>query len=102
MILTIESVYSRLDTLAEEILLTEARFIRVVRAGKIVKKVKPRKGFKVIRSGGKIKMKRMTFQEKRTRKVATTKAWRKGKSSRIVKSARKLKISLRKRKSIFG
>jgi hypothetical protein len=86
----------------DDLLINEARFIRVVRAGKVVKKVKPKKGFKILRKGMAVKMKRMSFQEKRTRRMAMRAVWRKGKASRVIKSKRKLKISLRKRRVIFG
>jgi hypothetical protein len=103
MTLTITSVHARLTELCEDIVLNELKKIKVVRGGKMVMKVKPKKGFKVTKGkGGQIKLKRMSFQEKRHRKMAMVKAWRKGKASRVIKTKRKLKISLRKRKSIFG
>ena len=83
--------------------LCEARFKRVVRAGKMVRKRVVRKGFKIVRAaGGRVKMKRMSPVEKRNRHIALMRAWKKGKASRVVKSQRKTKRSLLKRKAIFG
>lgn len=98
----VSSIKQYLDNFADDIILSEAKFIRVVRAGKLTRKIKARKGFKVLRRGNKVKMKRMTFQEKRKRHLVMLKVWRKGHASRAIKSHRKLVISLRKRKSIFG
>lgn len=98
----VSSIKEKLDIIVDDLLLTEVKFIRVIRGGKLTKKVKPRLGFKILRHGSKIKMKRMTFKEKRVRKLAMKKAWRKGHASRVVKQKRKMLISLRKRKSIFG
>jgi len=100
--LTEAAVIEHLNNIVEDLLLNEVKFQRVIRGGKVKKIVKPRKGFKVLRRGLKIKMKRMTFQEKRSRKLAMKAVWRKGKAGRVMKSKRKLVISLRKRNSIFG
>lgn len=83
--------------------LCEARFKRVVRGGKMVKKRVVRKGFKIVRAaGGRVKVKRMSPIEKRNRHMALMRAWKKGKAARVVKSARKTKRSMLKRKAIFG
>lgn len=80
--------------------LLEARFKRVIRGGKMVRKQVARKGFKVVRgAGGKMKMKRMTPQEKRKRHIAMMRAWKKGKAARVIKSQRKVKRSMLKRKA---
>lgn len=76
---------------------------RVVRQGKIVRKQVARKGFKVYRSkGGKLKQKRMTVAEKRRRKLASVRSWKKNKSSRMTRLLRKRKVSMLRRKAIFG
>jgi len=81
----------------------DEKFKRVVRAGKIVRKQVARKGFKIVRSkGGKLKQKRMTVAEKRTRKIASTRAWKKNKSSRMTRVVRKRKISMMRRKALMG
>lgn len=100
--ITVESVKEHLDKLSEDLILTEAKFIRVIRGGKLTRKVRARVGFKVIRRGNKVRMKRMTFQEKRNRHLIMMKVWRKSHASRAIKSKRKMLISLRKRKSVFG
>lgn len=83
--------------------LCEARFKRVVRGGKMVRKRVTRKGFKIVRAaGGRVKIKRMSPQEKRNRHIALMRAWKKGKAARVVKSKRKTKRSMLKRKAIFG
>jgi hypothetical protein len=84
-----------------ERLLLEARFRRVVRGGKVVRKFKARKGFRIVRRGDKIKQVRMTFMEKKMRHLKMMKVWRKGHAARVVKSKRKRVISLRKRKSLL-
>ena len=49
MLPTKEQIFEKLNQLAaEEIDLQEARFKRVVRSGKIVKKFRVRKGFKIL------------------------------------------------------
>lgn len=80
--------------------LMEARFKRVVRGGKIIRKRTVKKGFKIVRgAGGKIKVKRMSPQEKRKRHIALMRAWKKGKAARVIKSNRKMKRSMLKRKA---
>lgn len=84
-------------------LIMEARFKRVVRGGKVIRKKVSRPGFKFVRSaGGSFKIKRMSPQEKRNRKLALKRAWKKGKSARVVKAQRKTKRSMLKRKAIIG
>lgn len=83
--------------------LDEVMMKRVVRNGKIVKKVAvKRKGFKVINRGGKITFKRMTQQEKKSRRKGARKAWKVGKSARKVKSNRTLKRSKVRIKTLHG
>ena len=83
--------------------LLEARFKRVIRGGKIIRKKISRPGFKFVRTaGGGSKLKRMSPKEKRNRKIALKKSWRKGKAARIVKSQRKTKRSMLKRKATIG
>jgi hypothetical protein len=99
--LTRDSILSYLSYKLDE--LTEARFKRVVRGGKMVRKQVVRKGFKLVkRAGGKMKIQRMSPVEKRHRHMSMMKAWRKGKAGRVIKSARKTKRSMLKRKAIFG
>lgn len=95
-----EKLSSLKATLLEEIL-NEIAMKRVVRKGKIVKKVKTkRKGFKVLRKGGSIRFVRMTPKEKRVRRKAARKAWRVGKSARVNKSKRTFKKSKVRIKSL--
>lgn len=100
--ISVEDIKSILDNLAENLVLNEAKFVRVIRGGKIQKKIKPRVGFKILRTGNKVKMKRVTVKEKRNRSLAIKKAWRKNHAGRVIKSKKKMIISLRKRKTIFG
>lgn len=87
----------------DEEFLTEARFKRVVRKGKVVRKMQARKGFRIIRAkGGKLKMRRVTPMERRKMHIAMQRAWRKGKAARLQKSKRMRIRSLIKRKTVFG
>ena len=96
-----EEILARLDEKLDQLL--EARFKRVVRQGKLIRKRVVRKGFKLVRAtGGKQKVKRITPQEKRKRFLSMKRAWRKGKAARVVKAQRKMKRSMLKRKAIFG
>lgn len=83
--------------------LIEAKFIRVIRRGLVVRKRVVRPGFKIVRvKGGRTKIKRISPAEKRHRHFAELRAWKKGHTSRIIKSRRILKKSLLRRKIIFG
>lgn len=83
--------------------LDEVAMKRVVRKGKIVRKVKvKRKGFKVVRQGNRIRFVRMTPTEKRARRRAARKAWRVGKASRRTKSKRTLIRSKVRMKTLYG
>lgn len=96
-----EDIIDALNEKLDELL--EARFKRVVRGGKMVRKQVVRKGFKLVRkAGGRMGVKRISPKEKINRHRALLKAWRKGKAARIVKSQRKTKRSMLKRKAIFG
>lgn len=90
-------------TLVFEETIDEVAMKRVVRKGKIVKKVKvKRKGFKVVRSGNQVKFVRMTQKEKRARRKAARKAWRVGKAARKVKAKRTMIRSKVRMKSLYG
>jgi hypothetical protein len=81
----------------------EAGMKRVVRRGKVVRKVKvKKKGYKVVRKGSQVKFVRMTQREKRTRRVSARKAWRKQKSARKVKTKRTMIRSKVRMKSLYG
>lgn len=96
-----DEIYILLEEKLDSLL--EARFKRVIRGGKIIRKKVSRPGFKFVRTtGGGTKLKRMSPKEKRNRKIALKKAWRKGKAARIVKSQRKTKRSMLKRKATIG
>lgn len=96
-----ENILDKLEELLDT--LTEAKFKRVVRGGKIIRKRVVRKGFKLVRkAGGKMSIKRMSPKEKINRHRALQRAWRKGKAARLIKQNRKTKRSLLKRKAIFG
>lgn len=83
--------------------LVEARFKRVVRAGKVIRKRVVRPGFKVVRvKGDRTKVKRISPREKRNRHIANLRAWRKNKGARVVHAKRMMKRSMLRRKSIFG
>lgn len=84
--------------------LDEVAMKRVVRKGKIVRKVKvKRKGFKIIRGkNGQVSFKRMTQQEKRARRKAAKKAWRVGKAARKTKAKRSLIKSRVRMKTLHG
>lgn len=82
--------------------LDEIAMKRVVRNGKIVRKVKvKRPGFKVVRNGNRIKFVRMTAKEKRARRIAARKSWRVAKSSRLNKSKRTMKRSKVRMKMLY-
>lgn len=92
-----------LESLDEESL-DEVAMKRVVRKGKIVRKVAvKRKGFKVLRGpNGQVKFVRMTQKEKRARRKAARKAWRVGKAARKVKANRtKIRSKVRMR-TLYG
>lgn len=83
--------------------LDEVAMKRVVRKGKIVRKVKvKRKGYKVVRRGNKIRFVRMTQQEKRARRRAARKAWRVGRAARKTKAKRSLIRSKVRMKTLYG
>lgn len=111
MLFTKEEIHQRLDSLLEDLIgdieptihLGEIAMKRVVRKGKIVRKVKnKRRGFKVVRKGNQVKFVRMTQQEKRARKKAAKKAWRVGKSSRKNKAKRTMIRSKVRMRSLYG
>lgn len=110
MFLDKQQILETLDTLLEEALtgyrlevIDEVAMKRVVRAGKIIKKVKvKKKGFKVVRQGNNIRFVRMTMQEKRARRKAARKAWRTGKAARKTKAARTIRKSKVKIKMLHG
>jgi len=103
-------ILKRLDSLLEDWkasfhieFLDEIAMKRVVRKGKVVRKVAvKRKGFKVVRQGASVKFVRMTQKEKRTRRVTARKAWRKSKSARKVKTKRTMIRSKVRMKSLYG
>ena len=83
--------------------LDEVAMKRVVRKGKIVRKVKvKRKGYKVVRQGNRIKFVRMTQKEKRARRKAARKAWRVSKSARKTKAKRSMIRSKVRMKTLYG
>lgn len=76
---------------------------RVVRKGKIVRKVKvKKKGFKVQRVGNKVKFVRMTQKEKRVRRKSARKAWKIGKGSRKNKAKRTMIRSKVRMRTLYG
>lgn len=111
-------ILKRLNELKDQALLEESTFFeiwdyvdelsevamkRVVRKGKIVRKVAvKKKGFKVVRSGNSVKFVRMTQKEKRARRKAARKAWKVGKAARKVKANRSLRRSKVRIKSLYG
>lgn len=87
----------------DEVAIDEVAMKRVVRKGKIVRKVKQkRKGFKVVRNGNKVKFVRMTQQEKRSRRRAARKAWKVGKAARRAKAKRTMIRSKVRIRSLYG
>lgn len=83
--------------------LNEIAMKRVVRKGKIVRKVKvKRKGFKVLRQGQQVKFVRMTQKEKRVRRKSARMAWRKGKGLRKTKSKRTMIRSKVRMRQLYG
>lgn len=81
----------------------EVAMKRVVRGGKIVRKVKQkRKGFKIIRTGNTVRFKRMTQQEKRNRRRSARKAWKVGKSTRKTKAKRTMIRSKVRMRQLYG
>ena len=83
--------------------INEIAMKRVVRKGKIIRKVKvKRKGYKVLRQGNKVKFARMTQKEKRSRRRAARKAWRSGKGARKSKSRRTMIRSKVRMKQLYG
>lgn len=103
-------ILAKLDSLLEEWkalhhleFLDEVAMKRVVRKGKIVRKVKvKRKGYKVVRQGSRVKFVRMTQKEKRMRRKAARKAWRVGKSARKTKTKRTMIRSKVRMKTLYG
>lgn len=110
MILDKEHILQRLNTLMVEMkasydveFLSEVAMKRVVRGGKIVRKVKvKRKGFKVVRKGNQVRFVRMTQKEKRVRRKSARKAWRVGKSARKTKAKRTMIRSKVRMKTLYG
>ena len=105
-----EEILEKLDALLEDWkathtleFLDEVAMKRVVRGGKIVRKVKvKRKGFKVVRKGNIVKFVRMTQKEKRARRKAARKAWRVGKAARKQKAKRSMIRSKVRMKTLYG
>ena len=105
-----EEILARMDALLEDWkathtleFLDEVAMKRVVRNGKIVRKVKvKRKGFKVVRKGNSVKFVRMTQKEKRARRKAARKAWRVGKAARKHKAKRSMIRSKVRMKTLYG
>lgn len=105
-----EEILARMDALLEDWkaahtleFLDEVAMKRVVRNGKIVRKVKvKRKGFKVVRRGNSVKFVRMTQKEKRARRKAARKAWRVGKAARKHKAKRSMIRSKVRMKTLYG
>lgn len=105
-----EEILARMDALLEDWkaahtleFLDEVAMKRVVRNGKIVRKVKvKRKGFKVVRKGNSVKFVRMTQKEKRARRKAARKAWRVGKAARKQKARRSMIHSKVRMKTLYG
>jgi hypothetical protein len=103
-------IFDKLNRLLENLkaeyavdFLNEVAMVRKVRKGKIVRKVKvKRKGFKVVRQGSKVKFVRMTPQEKRRRRMAARRSWRKGKAARLVRRQRQFKKSKVRMKTLYG
>jgi hypothetical protein len=110
MFLDKSEILEKLDSLLEEWKLShhlefldEVAMKRVVRKGKIIRKVKvKRKGYKVVRQGDRVRFVRMTPQEKRARRRAARKAWRIGKAARLTKSKRTLIRSKVRMKTLYG
>lgn len=93
------------DTLIsfEDETISEVAMKRVVRKGKIVRKVKlKRKGFKVLRKGNHVSFVRMSQKEKRVRRKAARQAWRKGKGTRKNKSKRTMIRSKVRMRQLYG
>lgn len=83
--------------------INEVAMKRVVRRGKIVRKVKvKRKGFKVQRQGNKVKFVRLTMKEKRVRRKSARLAWRVGKASRKNQTRRTMIRSKVRMKQLYG
>lgn len=83
--------------------LDEVAMKRVVRGGKIVRKVKQkRKGFKVVRVGNTVRFKRMTQMEKRNRRRSARKAWKVGKNTRKTKAKRTMIRSKVRMRQLYG
>ena len=105
-----EEILARMDALLEDWkaahtleFLDEVAMKRVVRNGKIVRKVKvKRKGFKVVRKGNSVKFVRMTQKEKRARRKAARKTWRDGKAARKQKAKRSMIRSKVRMKTLYG
>mgnify|MGYP000948163777 FL=1 len=105
-----EEILARMDALLEDWkaahtleFLDEVAMKRVVRNGKIVRKVKvKRNGFKVVRRGNTVKFVRMTQKEKRARRKAARKAWRVGKAARKQKAKRTMIRSKVRMKTLYG
>lgn len=99
----LESFEENLHEAINEVVLNEITFKRVIRKGKVVKKVKNIRGpnYRIVRSGNKVRFVRKTAQEKRKRKLAMKKAWRRGKSSRLNKAKRTIRRSKIRMKSFY-
>lgn len=81
----------------------EVAFKRVIRKGKIIRKVKNTRGanFRIVRHGNQVKFVRKTAAEKRKRRLAMKKAWRKGKAARLNKIKRTIRKSRIRMKSFY-
>ena len=83
--------------------INEVAMKRVVRKGKIVRKVRnKKKGFKVLRQGNTARFVRLAQKEKRTRRKAARKAWRTGRGSRKAKAKRTMIRSKVKIRQLYG
>lgn len=102
-IIVLKNFETNLDENLIECVLNEVTFKRVIRKGKVVKKVKNIRGpnYRIVRQGNKVRFVRKTAQEKRRRKLAMKKAWRKGKSSRLNKAKRTIRKSKIRMKSFY-
>lgn len=99
----LENFKATLDDALIECVINEVTFKRVIRKGKVVKKVKNIRGpnYRIVRQGNKVRFVRKTAQEKRRRKLAMKKAWRKGKATRLNKAKRTIRKSKIRMKSFY-
>lgn len=92
------------ETLLEKVgALVEIRLIRRVRNNKIVKKAAvKRKGFKVVRDGANsAHYQKMSAMEMLKRRKAMRRAWRRGKSARLIHTKRSMIKARRKMKILY-